>query len=121
MPGKKRNFAPPKKKVKIRARRPGKLGGAGYLRRTDATRRKILRRCVAKYGYRSCLGSIQAMEVWGKNRLTIAQKNKLARDRIFLRKEFGGPGSFGKERNPSQDRKLEVLRYLNASSRRTAD
>ncbi len=113
-----RNYAKPKPKVRIKATRPGKLGGAGYLTRTDAVRQKILRSCVGKYGYRSCLGSIQALEVWGKNTLSATQKGKLVRDRMFLRKTFGGPGS-GTKRNPSHTTKVEVLVFLNRSSKRT--
>lgn len=116
---KKRNYAKPRPKVRIKATRSGKLGGPGYLNRSAATRQKILRGCVKKYGYRSCLGSIQAMEVWGKSRLSIADKRKLVSDRLFLRKTFGAAS--GSTRNPSQTRKIEVLRYLNRSSRRTKD
>lgn len=38
--------------------REGKLGGAGYTRKSTRTRHRLLERCVEAYGYRSCLGSL---------------------------------------------------------------
>lgn len=42
--------------------REGKLGGAGFLSRPFIEQRAVLDNCVAEYGYRSCLGSILALE-----------------------------------------------------------
>ena len=83
---KKRNF---KKPVRIVAKREGKLGGPGYLKRTAAARHKLLTKCVRGYGYRSCLGSIQAMAVWGKNTLSASEKSKLRQDREWLVRTYG--------------------------------
>src|SRR3990167_6898382 len=40
----------------------GKLGGRGFLSRPSSEQHSILRKCVKNYGYKSCLGSIQALE-----------------------------------------------------------
>lgn len=72
----------------------GKLGGAGYLSKSAADRQKLIRACIKAYGYRSCLGSILVLE-----RNTVVRKKygvKLAADRAYVKKKFGGPGSFGK-------------------------
>lgn len=78
--------------------RPGKLGGAGFLSKSKAAQEKILRGCVAEYGYRSCLGSVMILE-----RIPDIQNRwgiRLAGLRHFLVRNFGGPGSFGPRRNP---------------------
>ncbi len=111
----KRNFAPKRKPVRIKATRPGKLGGPGYLTRPDVTRRKILRKCVRKYSYRSCVGSLVAMKVWGKRTFTVAQLRKIERDLLWMRRTFR-PGS--STRNPSESRILAILRNLNRESER---
>ncbi len=78
--------------------REGKLGGPGYTKRKQKDRRKILRKCVKDYDYRSCLGSLMVLlrssEIKGKTRKTIES------DKKWLMKEFGGPGSFGPQDNP---------------------
>lgn len=72
--------------------REGKLGGPGYTKKKQKDRRNILRSCVKKYDYRSCLGSLMVLlrssEIKGKTRKTIES------DKKWLMKEFGGPGSF---------------------------
>ena len=82
----KRNF---KKPVRIKATRPGKLGGPGYLKKSAATRHRLLAKCVSGYGYRSCLGSIQALEVWLKNSGTASELSKLRTDRAWLVRTYG--------------------------------
>lgn len=72
--------------------RQGKLGGPGYLHRSPAERHHLLARCVAKYGYRSCLGSVAVLERPAARSAT--QRAKLAADRHFLSAHYGGPGSF---------------------------
>lgn len=71
--------------------REGKLGGPGYLTKSEAARRKILDECVSRWGYRSCLGSIMALE---RNR-KIAKKYKrqLGADHRYLVSTHGGEGS----------------------------
>lgn len=73
--------------------REGKLGGPGYLSKSQAQRRKILDKCVKQYGYRSCLGSVMVLN---RNR-TIAARHgaKIDADKEYLKKKYGGPGSFG--------------------------
>ena len=74
--------------------REGKLGGEGYLKKSAAERRKLLDKCVRNYGYRSCLGSVMVL-----NRNTAIRAkygNKITVDREYLKKKYGGPGSFGK-------------------------
>lgn len=65
---------------------------------TQAERRKALDECVTRYGYRSCLGKITALE---RNRM-IRQRygSKLKESREYLKKKYGGPGSFGPQQNP---------------------
>jgi|SRR5579871_5975743 hypothetical protein len=62
--------------------RKGKLGGPGYVHKPSTIRHGLLNTCVNKNGYRSCLGSIMALE---RNR-TIESKygTKLAADRHYL-------------------------------------
>ena len=84
MAKKKRNF---KKPVRIKVTHPGKLGGPGYLKKTASARHRLLAKCVSGYGYRSCLGSIQALEVWGKR--SFSEKSKLRGDRAWLVRTYG--------------------------------
>lgn len=42
-------------------KKEGKLGGKGYLKKSDRTRHAILNKCVKEYGYRSCLGSLMVL------------------------------------------------------------
>ena len=66
--------------------RKGKLGGPGYLSKSDAERHKILDACVRKYGYRSCLGSVMVL------RRPLSQRGnpKLIKDRKYLVNKYGG-------------------------------
>ena len=81
-------------------KRRGDLGGPGYLDKKDKERQKLLDKSVKKYGYRSTLGKIHALEILGKNTYTKKQLQKLKKDRTYLRKKYGGPGSFGPRKNP---------------------
>lgn len=83
----------------------GKLGGPGYLKKSAKTRHRLLGRCVSKHGYRSCLGSINALAVLGKREFSQADKKKLEHDRDWLVEKYGGPGSFS---NPEDD--VETIR-----------
>lgn len=96
--------ANPRKRSKPRSRRnqsknpawikhEGKLGGAGFLDKSERTQKRLLRNAVNEYGYRSTLGSIMVLE---RNR-TIKQRHgkELERLREWLVGEYGGPGSFG--------------------------
>jgi hypothetical protein len=109
-----RNFKAP---VRITSTRPGKLGGAGYLKKTPEARRRHLATCVRKWGYRSCLGSIQALEVWLKNRGSASDKAKLRSDRAWLVSNYGA-GS--KKRNGKKTTRATRARTTkrNAAPRR---
>ena len=73
--------------------REGKLGGPGYTKRTAKARHALLNKCVKGYGYRSCLGSLQVLLLNSEMGKT-ARKVILA-DKNWLKKKYGGPGSFG--------------------------
>jgi len=73
--------------------REGKLGGKGYLSKSTVSRRRILNRCVKNWGYRSCLGSIMVL-----NRSSTLRRKygrKLDEDKEYLKRKYGGKGSFG--------------------------
>lgn len=77
----------------ISHKREGKLGGKGYLGKPMTQRRVYLDKCVRKYGYRSCLGSIMVLE--RNSSLKKAYGSKLKADRNYLKNKYGGEGSFG--------------------------
>ena len=110
---KKRNFARP---VRIVAKRPGKLGGPGYLKKSAMQRHRLLDRCKDKYGYRSCLGSIQALEVWLKNSGTASELGKLRADRAWLVRNYGAKknprlsSSFGAEGTIGKSERSAIAR-----------
>ena len=76
-----------KKKASGWIQREGKLGGPGYTRKSKAARQKILRGVVKKYGYRSALGSIMALE--RSTHISSPVRKALEADRVFLRETFG--------------------------------
>lgn len=90
----------------------GKLGGPGYLKKSEATRHKLLRKAVDGWGYRSTLGSLNALAVLGKREFSKAELRKVEKDREWLVKKFGGPGSFSRAGNPCMN--PEVRRRKNA-------
>ena len=51
-----------KRWIQSAIRRPGKLGGEGFLDRPLCEQREILDTCVDQYGLRSCMGSIMLLE-----------------------------------------------------------
>lgn len=75
----------------------GKLGGGGYLHKSQSERHAILNKCVKQYGYRSCLGSIMVLERSTKLREMYGQK--LSKDRQYLVNKYGGKGAFGKRKS----------------------
>ena len=75
-------------------RHEGKLGGPGYLSRPMAERHKLLDRCVAKWGYRSCLGSIMVLN--RNSALKARYGPVITSDRLYLVNRYGGRGSFSK-------------------------
>lgn len=71
----------------------GKLEGPGYLSRHQDDRRGILKACVYRHGYRSCMGSLTALK---RNRKTAKKyKSNLASNSSYVRRNFGGTGSYG--------------------------
>jgi hypothetical protein len=85
----------------------GKLGGPGYTSKTQKERRKILDRCVKRDGYRSCLGSV--MVLLRSSEISADVRKKLEKDKAYLKKTYGGPGSFGPRENPGD---LQQIRQL---------
>jgi len=68
-------------------KREGKLGGPGYTKKTVAARHRILAGVVKKYGYRSALGSIMALE--RSTQISAAVRKVLVSDRVWLRETYG--------------------------------
>jgi hypothetical protein len=74
-------------------KREGKLGGPGFLDKSELAQKRLLTKSVKKHGYRSTLGSIMVLE---RNR-TIKRRHgkELENLRKWLVGKYGGPGSFG--------------------------
>lgn len=86
--------------------RPGKLGGKGFLARPQSERRRILDNCVRRYGYRSCLGSLQVLE---HNRaIAEAHSAEIDSDTAYLKEKYGGPGSFSPRHMRSTTERMGV-------------
>ena len=68
-------------------KREGKLGGPGYTKKTIAARHRILAGVVKKYGYRSALGSIMALE--RSTQISATVRKVLVADRNWLRETYG--------------------------------
>jgi hypothetical protein len=81
----------------------GSLGGPGYTKKAAKTRHQILDRCVKNEGYRSCLGKI--MVLLRSSELKQTTRQKLTADKNYLKKKYGGPGSFGARKNPRRSAK----------------
>lgn len=79
-------------------KRPGKLGGKGFLTKPLATQKNILDRCERQYGYRSCLGSIMFLQRVPDTKARFGRR--LGQLQGYLKRSFGGPGSFGPRRVP---------------------
>lgn len=94
----------------------GKLGGPGYLKKSDRTRHGLLNKCVKKHGYRSCLGSINALGVLGKREFSKSELRKIVKDREYLVEKYGGEGSFSRAANPRAGNP-EVSRMKNRLTR----
>lgn len=103
--GAKRNRAAPprgKKWIGKAITHPGKLGGKGFLGKTVVEQRAILDRCarMKRYGYRSCLGSIQLLENISKNP---EHKERLGGLRRYLVAKYS-PSKHRYRRNPDDGR-----------------
>lgn len=67
-------------------KRSGKLGGPGFLHKSPKRQKTLLNKCVKKYGYRSCLGSVMVLE-----RNSVIRKkygNSLKRMRTYLKEKY---------------------------------
>lgn len=90
----------------------GKLEGKGYLKKRQDHRRKILKSCINRYGYRSCLGSLTALK---RNQNTKRKYYpQLESNSTHLRKTYGGIGSYGPQ-NPYKKK----CKLIKKSSRKT--
>ncbi len=91
------NRRPPPKKKWIRGaiKRPGKLGGKGFMSKSVDQQHRILNGCVSRYGYRSCLGSVMLLH----NINSGQKRQQMASLKNWLVREHGGPGTF--KRNPT--------------------
>lgn len=84
--------------------RRGKLGEGFLTTMTKSERHKALDRCVDEYGYRSCLGSILVLERAKKGPrdrgegVGVKYAKQLKESREYLKKKYGGPGSFGPQK-----------------------
>lgn len=73
----------------------GALGGPGFLSKPERTRHKLLAASVERDGYRTTLGRLNALEVFGKRTFSQKELDTIEADRQWLVRKFGGPGSFG--------------------------
>jgi hypothetical protein len=77
-----------KKKSSPWITRKGKLGGKGFLtEKTELSQKRLLTKCVNEYGYRSCLGSIMALERSSKIEKKYGKRLKELRE--WLKKRHG--------------------------------
>lgn len=76
----------------------GKLGGPGYTRKPASERHRLLDRCAKQYGYRSCLGTLQALLL--STELSPGVKNVLDEDKTWLMKKHGKSARKGRRGNP---------------------
>jgi hypothetical protein len=67
--------------------REGKLGGSGFLSKSASVQHKLLDKCVKKYGYRSCLGSVMVLN---RNKTIKAKYGKKLKALMeYLKKQYG--------------------------------
>ena len=93
----------PRKGTEPLITRKGKLGGEGYTKKSTTQRHKLLEDCNKKYGYRSCLGSLQVL--LNSTALDPKTKRTLEADKSWL---MGKHGS--RRRNPDDDdAEIEIL------------
>lgn len=91
-------MATTKRKSQDWIKRPGKLGGRGFLSKSRVEQEGLLDKCVHRYGYRSCLGSVMVLE--RNNAIRREYKDVLESLREHLVRRYGGEGSFGPRINP---------------------
>jgi hypothetical protein len=72
--------------------RQGKLGGPGYLTKPPSKRKRLLKSCMRKYGYQSCLESVLVL---ARNRkVNENHRNAIEADRLWLEQNYGPEARF---------------------------
>ncbi len=92
-----------RRKMKPLITHEGTLGGPGYTKKSQATRRRILAKCVKEFGYRSCLGKVQVLLI--STAIKPATRKVLEADKKWLMGKYGGPGSFGPQKGKKRSKK----------------
>jgi len=99
----------PAKKSRSLISRKGKLGGPGYMSKSPKVRHELLNKCVTKYGYRSCLGSVLVLKHYhSANRKFAPVINS---DAKWLKNKYGGKGSFGSRKKSPKKSQRKSKRY----------
>jgi len=88
--------AGPRRGDKPLIRKQGALGGPGFATKSQGTRHRLLAKSVECSGYRSTLGRIGVL--LRGTMLHRDTRRRLERDRRWLVRQYGGPGSFGSRR-----------------------
>jgi hypothetical protein len=103
---KNRGTPPSKQWAKQAVKRPGKLGGKGFMSRPVSEQKSELDRCVRKYGYRSCLGSVMFLRNVSSS---AAQKQKAQKLQKYLQDKYGERPS---RKNPDDGTWVAVVEVL---------
>lgn len=103
-----------RRKMKPLITHEGTLGGPGYTKKATTTRHRLLSKCVKEFGYRSCLGKLQAVLL--STTLKPATRRVWTADKKWLKAKYGGPGSFG-PRGKKKSTKRGSSRKSNPSMR----
>ena len=94
----KRNYAPPGKRwIQGAIKRPGSLGGKGFMSKPYVQQQKLVSAKAKRYGYRSALGSVMLL----RNVNTGAKRAKMDKLKNWLVREYEGPKQ--KRKNPETD------------------
>lgn len=80
--------AAPYSKERAWIQHPGKLGGPGFTNKPSKIRHELLNKCVSKHGYKSCLGSIMALER-AKKHMAVSKAQHLSSDHRYLVDHYG--------------------------------
>lgn len=105
--------------------RRGKLGEGFLTVMSKSERHKALDKCTKAYGYRSCLGSIMALErartgPRGSGQgVGVKYAAKLRESREYLRQKYGGKGSFGPQQKAPAKRAADAGPGYEANPSRT--
>ncbi len=90
-----KNLAPPKERwIQSAIKRPGSLGGKGFMSKPYAQQQKLVAAKANRYGYRSALGSVMLLH----NINSGAKRAQMAKLKNWLVREYSGE----KMRNPAE-------------------